>query len=98
MREWFEKHGYDVCLINEAYTSERCSVRCCGGRTKKLMQRTDARKGKKRKGRTLWRLVQCQNAEYIWIHNRDGNATSNLLRVALTVWHGPPHLAYLCRP
>ncbi|KAK4537669.1 hypothetical protein CDCA_CDCA13G3694 [Cyanidium caldarium] len=57
MRELSEKRGYDVRLINEAYTSERCSVCCCAGETKTLMQRPDKRRGKEGEMRTIWRLV-----------------------------------------
>eukprot|EP00166_Cyanidium_caldarium_P000997 ctg_1452.g345 len=98
MRELFEKHGYDVRLINEAHTSKRCSVRCCGGETKTFMQCTDTRKGRQSKERTVWRLVQCQNTECEWIHNRNRNVVFDLLRTAFTIPHDLPRPAYLGRP
>ena len=98
MRVLFEKRGYDVRLVDGVYASKRCSVCCCGGETKTLMQCTDTQRWRERKERMMWHLLQCQNMECEWIHNRNRNATLNLLRVALAILHSLRYPASLCCP
>ena len=67
--------GHVVYLINEARTSQMCSVYYAGA-TKHCKQHRDPHTGQMR---YVWRLLQCQNPACRWILNRDKNTPFNLL-------------------
>jgi hypothetical protein len=81
-RDLFQRHGFQVFLVNEAYTSKRCHD--C---------HQDLKKFKNIHG--LLRCKNCQSGRRFW--NRDLNAARNILEIAISEFEGKGRPGYLCR-
>jgi hypothetical protein len=86
----FRRHGYNTWLIGEQYTSKRCSV-CCSGDCCTFKERL----GKKGATQPVHGLLKCQNTQCGAIHNRNGNAVNNQLRVVEAILAGQERPNYL---
>jgi hypothetical protein len=77
-RSLFRKAGYKVYLVDESYTSSKCSA-CEVGVCAKFRRCNNPRPH--REGRILRHgLVKCSNCARLW--NRDVNAASNIWKIA----------------
>jgi hypothetical protein len=73
-RKIFKRHGYDVYLINEYNTSKLCCH--CENETENFVKRKNKKNGKEY---LVWKLIRCKICKSI--HNRDSNATKNMLKL-----------------
>ena len=80
------RHQYEMWLLKEPMTSARCS-KCCDAHTK--CEATEV-KGKARHG-----LLRCKNVTCKQFHNRNANATRNMLRIVEAALEGKQRPAYL---
>ena len=90
-RSLFRKAGYKVYLVDESYTSTKCSA-CEVGVCAKFRRCDNPRPY--REGRILRHgLVKCSNCARLW--NRDVNAASNIWKIADKALSGEERPAYL---
>jgi hypothetical protein len=92
LRKIFRNHKYKVYMIDEFRTSKLCHE-CCGECEKFMRRETHKPKDLnketgKRKIILVHGLVRCQNVECKLIHNRDGNASRNMYKIAKSVFEG----------
>ena len=80
------RHGYELWLLKEQMTSARCS-KCCDAHSRCEPAEMD---GKARHG-----LLRCKNATCEQFHNRNANATRNMLRVVQAALEGEARPRYL---
>ena len=71
LRKIFIKRGYDCCLIWEHNTSKICSH--CHGYANPIEN------PQKADGSKIWKLIKCETCRSI--HNRDHNATKNMMYI-----------------
>jgi hypothetical protein len=73
-RKIFKRHGFDVYLANEYNTSKLCCH--CENETENFIKR---KKKNSNKESLVWKLIRCKICKSI--HNRDSNATKNMLKL-----------------
>ena len=86
MRRVFQKHGYRVYLINEAYTSKLCHG--CKSENEKFYWRPSMRPKTKGQIRQVHGLIRCTNVQCRIKWNRDVNASLNILEIATSILAG----------
>ena len=105
LRRLFRRHGFQVYLVKEYLTSQRCSS--CESPTsivKSFRYFKDPRHNKKNRdaraeGLTIRKmkcnnLTRCNECGMLW--NRDNNAASNISKIADAAIRGDPRPEFLC--
>ena len=95
MRNLFRKNGYKVYLIDEFRTSSRCYK--CGCKNEKFLYRNNPRPWRKNEVVKIHGLLRCQSVKCRTVHNRDYNASQNMVRIAKHKIMGLDRPSYLCR-
>lgn len=82
LRSLFRKRGYHVFLVDERSTSITC-CKCHSENEYNFMERHDPKSEDPKDKQKVWGLSRCTNVSCRAIHNRDHNASSNILSIAL---------------
>jgi hypothetical protein len=90
-RNWFKSRGYKVYLVDEYNSSKTCN-KCLYKNDYNFMSRIDPRPWMKKQDikthklkhitQKVWELTRCTNNHCRTIHNRDVNASKNILDIS----------------
>lgn len=91
LKKLFRLHHYQVYLIDEYNTSKLCNRCSCE------LERFKWVKNKHGSESLLWRLLRCTSEKCLTYHNRDHNATRNMMKIVKTIMDGKRRPKEYCR-
>ena len=95
MRRLFEKHGYQVYLVNEFRTSLKCHK--CKWNTEKFQKEESHKPRSLGELRLVHGLIRCTNVKCGIKWNRDYNGSLNILEITKAAIEGKERPKELCR-
>ena len=82
LKRLLKQKGYQVYLIDEYNTSKLCNRCGCGLKQfKKVINKHGTES-------LLWRLLRCTSSKCLTYHNRDRNATRNMMKIVKSLMAG----------
>ena len=88
IRKIFKNHGYNTYLIDEYRTSITCSRKNCYGYCEPFIKTGE--------NKYLWKVLRCEKCKTI--HNRDHNATKNMMKIVENHFEGKSRPSAMTRP
>jgi hypothetical protein len=95
VRKILRNNKYDVYLINEYKTSLLCHKCHCENET--FIERKSHRPKDRRKLIEVFGCLRCKNVKCKMIHNRDKNASLNMLTITRSILNGKGRPKIFCR-
>jgi len=86
LRKLFKDKLYELYLIDEFRTSKLCHK--CEHETENFLKVKRITKKGVVKDLELWKLIRCKASNCLSIHNRDENATRNMMKITKAVMEG----------